>query len=183
VDRAVHEYFADAAARPTAEGLARLKVDDVLFLRNLRDRLRLTLTGSLRPSFDEEANLALLRDVLATAKSRVERWDGTLVFVYLPSVWTHLPEPKQPRQARLRERVLETARTIGIPIIDLSTAFLAHPEPGSLFVDTEREAHYNERGYRLVAEKVLDRLPAVIPVSAPREGPKPAPDSKARRAG
>lgn len=180
-DKAIREYLADATARHVTESSERPSFDDVLFLRNLRDRLKLALAGSLAPRLDEQANLALLRDVLTTAKRRVEAWDGTLVFVYLPSVWTHLGEPKQPRQSRLRERVLATARALGLPVIDVSADFLAHPDPVSLFVLPEMETHYNERGYRLVAEKVLDRLPAVIPAADPRESPAPAPEGKAPR--
>jgi lysophospholipase L1-like esterase len=176
VDKAIREYFADGAARRSAERPAQLDVEDVLFLRNLRDRLRLALTGSLALDFDEEASLALLRDVLAAARSRVEGWDGTLVFVYLPSVWTHLPEADQPRQSRLRERVLQMARAAGVPVIDVSADFLAHPDPASLFVSADREAHYNERGYRLVAEKLLARLPRVVPGAD--SGGRPTPSSK-----
>jgi lysophospholipase L1-like esterase len=178
-DQAVREHMAEAMARRAAEGSGRPAVEDLLFLRHLRDRLKLALTGTLAPSFDEEANLALLRRVLATANNRVEAWDGTLVFVYLPSVWTHMQQTRQPRQSRLRERVLATARAVGMPVIDVSADFLAHPDPASLFVLPDREAHYNERGYRLVADRVLDRLPAILPALEPRGGPAPPPDAKA----
>ena len=58
-----------------------------------------------------------------------------------------------------RAHVLRIIRTLGIPLIDLDTAFRSHPDPLALF-PFRRLGHYNEAGHRLVAEAVLRTLTA-----------------------
>ena len=47
---------------------------------------------------------------------------------------------------------------LNIPIIDLyKDLFSGHPDPKSLF-PFRTYGHYNEEGYRLVAETILDKI-------------------------
>jgi hypothetical protein len=64
-------------------------------------------------------------------------------------------------QAAKRGEVIDTARGLGIPVIDtVDSAFLAH-DPLSLF-PFRRPGHYNAAGHRIVADAVLEALSPII---------------------
>jgi hypothetical protein len=107
-----------------------------------------------------ESNMNLFRDILSRAKLRVSSWGGTLYFVYLPD-WARYAN-NDPRVAdKERSRILALAASLGIPSIDLHTAFQAHGDPLSLF-PFHRFYHYNEQGHRIVAAEVLKAIAVVL---------------------
>jgi hypothetical protein len=136
---------------------------DVLKLQTLRTQLGLIGADSSAPAADtlssepsprEQEFLSLLNDILVEAKSSTEEWGGRLYFVYLPS-WTTYAFPNDPNT--YRGRVLETARQVGLPVIDTHEVFQAHPDPLSLFPFRVGH-HYNDEGHRLVGQTVLRAL-------------------------
>ena len=85
-------------------------------------------------------------EILYSAKKEVSDWGGKLYFVYLP--------PWNP------ENVLSVVRNLGIPIINIQKeVFDVHRDPISLF-PYEGSIHYNDEGYRLIAEAIYNRLNA-----------------------
>ena len=101
----------------------------------------------------DRADLELLRDILSLAKAAVHEWGGVFYFVYLPS-WERYGNP----QPGLKDRalILNLVNTLQIPIIDMHPIFLAEADPLSLF--PRLFGHYNEKGYRMVAETVLETI-------------------------
>ena len=63
---------------------------------------------------------------------------------------------RSPIREHLRTRILTTARTLELPIIDLDEAFSASSDPSKLFVFPG--SHYNADGYELVAKIVAGAL-------------------------
>jgi hypothetical protein len=111
-----------------------------------------TQTG-LASELDPEL-LALLRRILLQGKNIVDRWHGSLYFVYLPE-WERYAHPE--RVVKNREVVLQIVKNLGLPLIDLHPMFKAHHDPLSLF-PFRGFGHYNEAGHALVAQRVLDSL-------------------------
>lgn len=93
---------------------------------------------------------ALLTRVLSRAKSDVEAWGGRLVFVYLPA-WRRIV----PRQGATphKEEILAAVEALGIPVVDPTPAFLAHPEPERLF-PFGLDGHYSVEGFELLSREV-----------------------------
>ncbi|GKS58917.1 hypothetical protein YTPLAS18_24440 [Nitrospira sp.] len=103
-----------------------------------------------QPSVND-ADLALFRRILEKALRRVEGWGGKMIFVYLPRHARYVPGVGgQPDRAR----VMETVRSLNIPIVDLHPVFLAQPDPLDLF-PFRLPTHYNPTGNRVVAEAIL----------------------------
>jgi hypothetical protein len=134
----------------------------IAFVKLTALRARLTLDdedpSSIALAADfEQPNMAAFREILSLAKSRVEGWNGQLLFVYLPE-WARYTRYSSWGKAK-RGEVLELVRSLGISIIDIDPVFQAHGDPLSLF-PFRGYGHYTEAGHRLVAEEVLRRIPS-----------------------
>jgi lysophospholipase L1-like esterase len=105
----------------------------------------------------EGPNMDLFSQILVETKSRVNAWGGTLDFVYLPSSTRYFGSAEVP--LRMRARVLSAVSALGIPVIDIHSAFQAHGDVRSLF-PWGGYGHYNEKGHRVVAEEVLKAIDA-----------------------
>jgi hypothetical protein len=130
-------------------------------------KLRATV-GRLRrpppsPAEREPADLALFESILAQARDRTASWGGELVFVYLPGSWNFDQSLGwRPRDDRVRNRVLELAEALGLPVIDVQQAIEEHEDPLSLYSYSGTSVlgppHFNGDGYEFVANLVLDRI-------------------------
>jgi hypothetical protein len=97
----------------------------------------------------------LLERILREAHRTVASWGGELYLVYIPSYG--LLKDRGHETPPLRVPVLEMARSLGIPYVDLYPVLQAHPTPlSSLF--PYPHAHYNEEGYRVAAEGIVAGL-------------------------
>jgi hypothetical protein len=71
-----------------------------------------------------------------------------------------------------RNRVLPLVNDLGIPIVDMCTAFAVYDDPFS-FYPNRLKGHYNEKGYRLVAETVLQFIEERKNLAALQAWPNP----------
>ena len=118
-------------------------------------RLRLGLVHS-RIRAAPPADLALFRRVLTLAAAECRAWGGSLWFVYLPA-WSRY-QPLS-RSDDSREKVLAIAEALDLPVIDLHEDFAASGDPLALFW-YRLNGHYNEKGCRIVAARILRELEA-----------------------
>lgn len=129
----------------------------VLVLRKLRGRLKLAV-GSGRAQEDHRVvsddTMDLLRNVLAEAKATAASWGGELYLVYLPERQRYTDRYAAHLNETNRQRTLRLTEELGIPVIDIHSAIQSHDDPLSLY-PFRRRGHFNEDGYRLVAETVL----------------------------
>jgi hypothetical protein len=100
----------------------------------------------VRPDFD------LFERVLREANADVSAWGGALYFAYLPNVAEIIEHRTNP----LRSAVLERARAVGLPIIDIHAAAASHPNPSAMVY--HHASHSNEEGYRFIADAVAREL-------------------------
>jgi len=122
-------------------------------LTNLRSRLGL-IYGQSSEKKKKEVQIDLLRDTLLQAKTSISAWDGRLYFVYLPS-WERYGKPELANENR--DSVLALVKTLGLPVIDLHSAFQAQSDPLAFF-PFRKPGHYTVEGNRLVAQEVLRAL-------------------------
>ena len=163
LDQALTAYIAKEAANKTRKrvqtnGPSRwlTAMLDIIKASALRERLGMVY-GQTRQeqaliSAVRGAGMYEFREVLSRANAEVRNWGGTLYFVYLPH-WSRYANYTGIGLEQ-REQVLNTIRNLGIPIIDMHPAFVAHNDPLALF-PFRGLGHYNEEGHRLVAEEIL----------------------------
>jgi hypothetical protein len=163
IDEALTEYVESALKKELA-GNNRREQEPRRPIETVRNFLKLThlrqslgvVYGRLERSSEDDVysgtQLDLFRRVLSRAKESVNRWGGTLYFVYLPA-----RDRYANRQDYSREDTLRIVKDLGLIIIDLEPIFRLQNDPLTLF-PYGRFGHYNERGHRLVADEVLRML-------------------------
>jgi hypothetical protein len=146
-------------AEEIVEGLKELELEQLTAiprLGNLRDAVGLVYGQSaLEPRSHPNPYIRefkkLYSQILVEAKTQVIGWGGKIYFVYLPTWrpnWINHEEDNE---------ITSMVSSLGIPIIDMRPAFLAHGDPLALF-PYRMHNHYNVEGNRLVAEEILLHL-------------------------
>ena len=97
-----------------------------------------------------------LGEVLARARDEVHSWGGELVFVYLPGHRRYYYAATNDAYLH-RGAVLETVKSLAIPLVDMHRTFDALVNPLSVF-PFGLKGHYNQRGYRIMARSVCEAL-------------------------
>jgi hypothetical protein len=97
--------------------------------------------------------------IIKLANELTENNGGTFYFVYLPQIIRYLDfAQNNTKEFRKYEKIVKIVNKLNIPIIDInSELFEKHKDPLSLF-GFRRYGHYNEDGYSLVAQIILDKV-------------------------
>jgi hypothetical protein len=162
VDARLARLTATALAAPALDAAPPTSISGMLLtalrLRRLRELLGVGLAD--RTACDAAEYVG----VLDLARREIGAWGGRLVFVALPGFTSAVaPRVVARRVDRQRARVLAGMRALGVPTVDLTPAFRAHPAPASLFAYPG--SHYDSAGYALAAETVARALGAARPQS------------------
>lgn len=127
---------------------------EVLLLRGLQERFSRVLKKLKTPSLSSEVQYERFRKILTVANSSTSEWEGELIFVYLPL--------SHDKPSNDHDPILSTVRELEIPIIDLYPAFANYVNPLDLYPfqkpALEGGNHFNENGYKLMAETILSQL-------------------------
>jgi hypothetical protein len=162
IDSALEEHVEQRMTTPASPPVVgeRAPVGLPAFLRlgNVRERLRLVHGAAVTPVVDHRVvspeTMQLLADILSEAKETVSAWGGEIYLVYLPERERYAVSEVARLDEAIRTGVLEIGRTVGIPVVDMHSAFQSDGDPLALF-PFRRRGHYNEEGHRLVGETVL----------------------------
>ena len=161
IDLALRKYVVSELAREesksqrsqsdygVSEHLSR--ISGVLTFSHLRERLG--LVHGMHSA--DKANMELFSQILRQAKASIARWDGQLLFVYLPA-WERYSQ--RPMTDENRRAVRAITKTLDIPMLDAHATFGATADPLASFPFRLGRAHYSEAGYRLVAESIIGAL-------------------------
>jgi len=167
IDAALENYVAGEIGKrrdslPRGERLRRAEIGTairtVAFLGNLRQRLGLAFGSRFAPEGQASGEtMALLGEVFTVAKAAVTSWGGKLYLVYLPDRARYEDPHAVDFDETNRESTLRLARELGIAVIDIHSAIQSHDDPLSLF-PFRRRGHFNQDGYRLIAESALEAI-------------------------
>lgn len=120
-------------------------------LRTVSDRR----SKQLEPDLERAPALGMLEDIFRSAHETVAAWGGELVVVYLPGIQTIVSDELDPQLAQYAKETKAIIERIGLPLIDLSPTFRALDDPLSVLPFRIRN-HFNSKGYRIVAEQILE---------------------------
>jgi len=96
-----------------------------------------------------------LRQILTKADSECSNWGGQLIFIYTPQ-WERYHPGSNPNQQR--SEVLNLVAELGIEMLDLHEIFNKMDDPLKFYNSREHATHFNESGYRRIAETIVDYL-------------------------
>ena len=156
IDELLRAFVDEAYAVGDQEGAGKrsLFVKLWTFLSLSRTRNRLLPT----PRADK-ADFDLFQKVLREADRSVREWGGRLTLVYLPAFSRFVDGPSDDVYEQVRLNTLATAGALNIRIVDMTTEFMQHHDPLSLFT-TRTGGHYNNDGHELVSNAVKGVLNA-----------------------
>ena len=93
-------------------------------------------------------------EILIESKKLIETWNGKMYLIYLPSYFAYASNSEN----RFYKYILQIADKNNIKIIDIhKEVFVKQNDPLELFA-LKMNSHYNEYGYRLVAETILKKI-------------------------
>ncbi len=128
-----------------------------IFKRKSKQIIKLNYIRSLLKIINKSKkndNINKFKQIMYKAKKESKKINAKLYFVYLPDLETYKKKQTHPD----REQVLKTVAELNITTIDMHTeVFLKQSNPTKLF-PFEIFRHYNEKGYQLVAEKIIEKL-------------------------
>ena len=104
-------------------------------------------------TFSLDENSVHLAHILNEANNLVKKNNAKLYFVYLNT------DPRfRANYEKSYKKILSIVKNLNIPIIDIYEEVISkHPDPDSLY-PFRMFSHYNEEGYRLVAEAILNHF-------------------------
>ena len=147
-----------------SEAREKRSIRRIVTLWNLRVKINKWARGNNGQTCGvSRGSMDLFNQILTEARDIVVGRGGELYFVYLPR-WSRYADSNERCGAgnnaanlELHNQVVSMAQDTGLKVIDITKAFDAQADPTSLWwfgVD----GHYNEDGYKLIAETVLREL-------------------------
>lgn len=117
-----------------------------------------TNMNRLRPKKkrSNQSQLTLFEKILQQAKYDTEKFGGKLYFVYLPE-WKRLAKTRLSVTALHRDDVLNIAKGLDIPVMDLTDDMSSAEDPLKYF-PFRLSGHYNSEGYSLLADRISEKL-------------------------
>jgi hypothetical protein len=143
---------ADSEAPPAPDFAFALS--NVLTLGHVRGGIAAMLRSANPMAFPQSEEIPLLKQVLQAARERTEAGGGRLYFVYLPAYERYGTRGYSDKPYM---RVKEVVAELGLPFVDVRQVFDCHDDVRGLF-PLRVWGHYNEAGYRLAAETILQAI-------------------------
>jgi hypothetical protein len=154
VDRALADLMLDRMAQPAPPEPSRQDVLAFVTLRTLRARL---LSSRLEEQASSRYDYPLFEAILGEAKDLVVSWGGRVYFVYLPNGARFYGDDGDKQELQvMQRRVRSIVDALDIPFVDVPAVFEGEDGPRSLWF--HRNSHYNERGYRVAGQAILNAL-------------------------
>jgi len=155
---------------------------DLLMLRSTRGYLGAFRSYMTAPP----SGVAMIEDVLGTARKLVSSWGGELVLVYQPYFprYCNIIESESWRNEcvqypqylkgdmEVRDEVIDLFKRMGMPFVDGHTAFLDTGRPEDMFFHPY--SHYSPEGYRVIADAVLREIRPMLDHHPDRSPAAPA---------
>ena len=99
-------------------------------------------------SMDLDNSLEKLAEIISLSKSFTQQQGAKFYFVYIPDL-----------KLKNYEKVINIIKNLDIPIIDIyKELHLTLEDPMALYPFGLKDQHYNELGYGLIAETILNKI-------------------------
>ena len=102
--------------------------------------------------------LEKLTEIISLSKSFTQKQGAKFYFIYLPNYKRYFDANNNTNDFKNSEKIINIVKNLYIPIIDIyKELFLTLEDPTALH-PFRMPGHYNELGYRLVAETILKKI-------------------------
>ena len=97
-------------------------------------------------------------EIISLSKSFTQKQGAKFYFVYLPGSKRHLDTNKNTNDYKNYEKIINIVKNLDIPIIDIYKELHLTLEDLIALYPYRMSGHYNELGYRLIAETILKKI-------------------------
>ena len=110
------------------------------------------------PSLDMDEILDKFTEIISLSKSFTQKRGAKFYFVYLPDTERYFEANKNTNDYNNYEKIINIVKKLDVPIIDINKELHLTVEDPLALYPFRMEGHYNELGYRLVAETILKKI-------------------------
>ncbi len=96
--------------------------------------------------------------IISLSKSLTQKQGAKFYFVYLPDSKRYFETNKNTNDYRNYEKIIDIVKKLDVPIIDINKELHLTVEDSLELYPLRMTGHYNELGYRLVAETILKKI-------------------------
>ena len=100
-----------------------------------------------------------LDEIISLSKSFTQKQGAKFYFVYLPNYKRYFDANNNTNDYKNYEKIINIVKNLDIPIIDIyKELHLTLEDTMALYPFGLLDHHYNELGYRLIAETILNKI-------------------------
>ena len=110
------------------------------------------------PSVDMDEILDKFTEIISLSKSFTQKRGAKFYFVYLPDTERYFEANKNTNDYNNYEKIINIVKKLDVPIIDINKELHLTVEDPLALYPFRMEGHYNELGYRLIAETILEKI-------------------------
>ena len=110
------------------------------------------------PSLDMDEILDKFTEIISLSKSFTQKRGAKFYFVYLPDTERYFEANKNTNDYNNYEKIINIVKKLDVPIIDINKELHLTVEDPLALYPFRMPGHYNELGYRLVAETILKKI-------------------------
>ena len=97
-------------------------------------------------------------EIISLSKSFTQKQGAKFYFVYLPTYERYFDNNNNTNDFKNYEKIINIVKKLDVPIIDINKELHLTVEDPLALYPFRMEGHYNELGYRLVAETILKKI-------------------------
>ncbi len=110
------------------------------------------------PPTDIDEILDIFTKIISLSKNFTQKQGAKFYFVYLPDSERYFEANKNTNDYKNYEKIIDIVKKLDVPIIDINKELHLTVKDSLAFYPLRMGGHYNELGYRLVAETILKKI-------------------------
>ncbi len=133
------------------------KTRELINFKELRNLIFKEDTNLKEEDFNEE-NFLLFEEIILKTKKEIDKWDGELIFIYLPKYMRYKEMFVDHDNYNKKKRILNLVNKNDIKTIDIHNDFFQIKKDPLKFFPLRGNGHYNKEGVKKISHFIFDNI-------------------------